>query len=68
MGDWRSGPRAMPEPSARPRTMERGNMDRSNMDRGNMDRDRDRERDRDCKYNTHHIAKLIIIMFKSLSI
>ncbi|PZC76966.1 hypothetical protein B5X24_HaOG203916 [Helicoverpa armigera] len=47
MGDWRSGPRAMPEPSGRPRPMERGPMDRSNMDRGNMDRDRDRDRERD---------------------
>ncbi|CAH1635586.1 unnamed protein product [Spodoptera littoralis] len=39
MGDWRSGPRAMPEPSGRPRNEER------RMDRSNMDRDRDRERD-----------------------
>ncbi|KAJ8724531.1 hypothetical protein PYW08_016005 [Mythimna loreyi] len=49
MGDWRSGPRAMPDTSGRsgrderPRP-ERGPMDRSDMG-GGMGRDRDRERD-----------------------
>lgn len=44
MGDWRSGPRAMPEPQARSRPMERER---------DRDRDRDRERERDCKYFIH---------------
>lgn len=52
MGDWRSGPRAMPDTSGRERPRpERGPMDRSGMDRGGMDRDRDRDRERDCEYN-----------------
>lgn len=39
MGDWRSGPRAVPEPAARARP-----------EREPMRGDRERDRDRDCEY------------------
>ncbi|XP_073952564.1 eukaryotic translation initiation factor 4B isoform X2 [Choristoneura fumiferana] len=43
-GDWRSGPRAAPEPSSRPREMTR--------DRGEITRDRGPDRDRDREEST----------------